>query len=54
MEVAPGAPDGAIEARQIGFRYGVAERWIVDEASFRIEPGEFVAITGRSGGARLR
>ena len=39
----------AIEVRDLRFRYGESESWILDGVSFRIEPGETVAIVGVSG-----
>lgn len=43
---------GALEARRLRFRYGQYDPWILDDASFRIEPGESVAIVGPSGGGK--
>ncbi len=40
---------GAIELRNVGFSYAAHERPVLHQISFRIEPGEFVAITGPSG-----
>jgi ATP-binding cassette subfamily B protein RaxB len=42
-------PPAAIEARNLRFRYGDNEPWILDRLSFRVEPGETVAIVGASG-----
>jgi len=39
----------AIEVRNLRFRYGESEPWVLDGVSFRIEPGETVAIVGPSG-----
>ncbi len=39
----------AIEVRNLRFRYGENEPWVLDGISFRIEPGETVAIVGASG-----
>jgi ATP-binding cassette subfamily B protein RaxB len=39
----------AIEARGLGFRYADNDPWILRDLSFRIEPGESVAIAGPSG-----
>jgi ATP-binding cassette, subfamily B, bacterial CvaB/MchF/RaxB len=38
-----------IEVRNLCFRYSATDRWVIDNVSFRIEAGESVAITGRSG-----
>lgn len=46
---APGTLAGGIEARQLSFRYTEDGPLVLDEVSFRIEPGEFVAIVGASG-----
>ena len=39
----------AIEARNLRFRYSETDPWVLDRVSFRIEPGETVAIVGASG-----
>jgi len=39
----------AIEVRDLSFRYGANDAWVLDGLSFRIEAGESVAITGGSG-----
>jgi ATP-binding cassette, subfamily B, bacterial CvaB/MchF/RaxB len=47
-----GPPDRmpvAIEARNLRFRYGTSDPWVLDGIDFRIEPGESVAIVGESG-----
>jgi ATP-binding cassette subfamily B protein RaxB len=46
--VEPGHGVG-IEVRDLWFRYGAESPWIFRGLSFRIEPGESVAITGPSG-----
>lgn len=38
-----------IEVRDLWFRYGTGSPWIIRGLSFKIEPGESVAITGPSG-----
>lgn len=45
----PGALSGAIEARQLAFRYTEDGPLVLDDVSFRVEPGEFVAVVGASG-----
>jgi ATP-binding cassette subfamily B protein RaxB len=42
-------PPVAIEAKNLRYRYGDNEPWVLDGLSFRIEAGETVAITGASG-----
>ncbi|MBV9521355.1 MAG: peptidase domain-containing ABC transporter [Alphaproteobacteria bacterium] len=44
--------DGAVEIRNLSFRYVEGEPYVLDNASIRIAPGEFVAITGPSGGGK--
>jgi len=39
----------AIEARNLRFRYSETDAWVLNGVSFRIEPGETVAIVGSSG-----
>lgn len=43
---------GGIELHDVAFRYGDAEAEVLRGVSLRIEPGEFVAITGPSGGGK--
>ena len=38
-----------IEAKDLRFRYGVTDPWVLDGVSFRIDAGESVAVTGGSG-----
>jgi len=45
-------PQGAIEARGLRFRYGEGDRLILDGADLTVAPGEFLAITGASGGGK--
>ncbi|MDT0379169.1 NHLP bacteriocin export ABC transporter permease/ATPase subunit [Streptomyces sp. DSM 42041] len=45
----PGVLTGAIEASGLSFRYGEGEPLVLDDVSFRVEPGEFVAVVGASG-----
>ena len=35
--------------RDLSFRYGASDPWVLEDLSFRIEPGEWVAIAGPSG-----
>jgi ATP-binding cassette subfamily B protein RaxB len=39
----------ALEVHDLRFRYGENEPWVLDGVSFRIQPGESVAIAGASG-----
>jgi ATP-binding cassette, subfamily B, bacterial CvaB/MchF/RaxB len=39
----------SIEVRDLCFRYGEGEPWVLDHVSLRIDPGECVAIVGPSG-----
>ncbi|WP_328752483.1 NHLP bacteriocin export ABC transporter permease/ATPase subunit [Streptomyces sp. NBC_00285] len=45
----PGPLTGAMEARKLSFRYSDDGPLILDDVSFEIRPGEFVAIVGPSG-----
>jgi ATP-binding cassette, subfamily B, bacterial CvaB/MchF/RaxB len=39
----------ALELKNLKFRYADTEPWVIQDLSLRIEPGEHVAIVGRSG-----
>ena len=43
---------GAVEAEDVQFRYGDMEELVLRGVSLKVEPGEFVAITGPSGGGK--
>ena len=43
---------GAIEFRNVWFRYPETERWVLEDVSFLIEPGETVAIVGATAGGK--
>lgn len=42
-------PDASVEVRNLSFRYGENEPWILKNCNLRVESGESVAITGPSG-----
>lgn len=43
---------GAIDVRDLRFRYAEGEPWVLDGANFSIKPGEFIAVAGPSGGGK--
>ncbi len=43
---------GGIEVRDLAFRYAPGEPFVFERLSFRIEAGEYVALTGPSGGGK--
>ncbi|MDI1483415.1 peptidase domain-containing ABC transporter [Polyangium sp. y55x31] len=43
---------GHIELERVSFRYNPLDPLVVDDVSLRIEPGQFVAIVGRSGSGK--
>jgi ATP-binding cassette subfamily B protein RaxB len=43
---------GAMALTGVSFRYGSTDRWVLEDVSLDIEPGEFIAITGASGGGK--
>ncbi|MEY9836403.1 NHLP bacteriocin export ABC transporter permease/ATPase subunit [Streptacidiphilus sp. EB103A] len=45
----PGVLSGAIEVGQLSFRYAEDGPLVLDDVSFQVQPGEFVAIVGASG-----
>jgi ATP-binding cassette subfamily B protein len=47
-----GEPRGAVEFRDVSFRYPGTERYVLRDISFRIEPGQTVAIVGRTGSGK--
>ncbi|MEU2425048.1 ABC transporter ATP-binding protein [Streptomyces sp. NPDC007851] len=47
-----GRPDGAIEVRDVGFRYPGADKTALEGLSFTVSPGELVIITGPSGAGK--
>ncbi|MGW7205788.1 NHLP bacteriocin export ABC transporter permease/ATPase subunit [Streptomyces sp. NPDC054837] len=45
----PGPLSGGIEARRLSFRYSDDGPLVLDDVSFEVRPGEFVAVVGPSG-----
>jgi ATP-binding cassette subfamily C protein len=45
----PGPLSGGIEARRLSFRYSDDGPLVLDDVSFKVRPGEFVAVVGPSG-----
>jgi ATP-binding cassette, subfamily B, bacterial CvaB/MchF/RaxB len=43
---------GGIKVRDVSFRYGASDQFILQNIDFAVEPGSFVAITGPSGGGK--
>lgn len=48
----PGVVKGDIEVSGVSFRYGESAPLVLNDISFRIMPGEFVAVVGTSGGGK--
>lgn len=44
--------DGSVEVNGLSFRYSEETPWVLDNISFRIRKGEYVAIVGRSGSGK--
>ena len=44
--------EGRIDFCDVSFRYGESDRLVLDQVSLRIEPGDFLAVTGPSGGGK--
>lgn len=44
--VRPDRIEGAVEFENVWFRYPGTERWVLEDVSFRIEPGQTVAVVG--------
>lgn len=45
-------PKGRIELRNVRFRYGAADRYVLDGVDLTIEPGSFLALIGPSGAGK--
>ncbi len=43
---------GALRLAGVGFRYGEREPWILREVNLNVEPGDFIALVGPSGGGK--
>jgi ATP-binding cassette, subfamily B, bacterial CvaB/MchF/RaxB len=43
---------GAIKLRDASFRYGAADQLVLQDINLDVKPGEFIAITGPSGGGK--
>jgi ATP-binding cassette subfamily B protein RaxB len=43
---------GGIELRDVSFRYAETERFVLEKVSLSVAPGEFLTITGPSGGGK--
>src|SRR5262249_5516049 len=53
ITLSPGAAkDAAIEVKHVYFRYSDTEPWLLEDVSFRVEPGECVAVVGPSGAGK--
>lgn len=51
-QVELGVAQGALEFREVCFRYAGAERNALDAVSFKVLPGQTVALVGQSGGGK--
>jgi ATP-binding cassette subfamily B protein RaxB len=45
-------PSGRIEVRNLSFRYGPSESFVFEHVNFVVEPGDYLAIIGPSGGGK--
>jgi ATP-binding cassette, subfamily B, bacterial CvaB/MchF/RaxB len=52
VDFMPAAHEAAIEVNHLYFRYSDAEPWLLEDVSFRVEPGECVAVVGPSGAGK--
>lgn len=46
------SPKGGLEFRNVWFRYPGTERWVLRDVSFRVEPGQTVAVVGPTGAGK--
>jgi ATP-binding cassette, subfamily B, bacterial CvaB/MchF/RaxB len=44
--------EGALELRNVFFRYSETEPFVLENINLKVEPGEFVTVTGPSGGGK--
>jgi len=44
--------EGAIRIRNLSFRYGISDPYVLENINLDINPGDFLAITGASGGGK--
>ena len=51
-QVDPGQLQGAIDLSEVSFRYAADGPLVLDEVTFRAEPGEFIALVGPSGSGK--
>jgi ATP-binding cassette subfamily B multidrug efflux pump len=51
-KVTPARARGALEFRRVSFRYPGTERVVLHDLSFRVEPGETVAVVGPTGAGK--
>jgi ATP-binding cassette subfamily B protein RaxB len=49
---APESQDASIDVRNLFFRYSDTEPWLLEDITFRVKPGECVAIVGPSGAGK--
>lgn len=52
IEVIKGEVAGAVEFRNVSFRYPGAEKSVLEDISFAVPPGSMVALVGRSGAGK--
>ncbi|MEM7005900.1 MAG: peptidase domain-containing ABC transporter [Pseudomonadota bacterium] len=44
--------DGNLSLRGVSFRYGAADKWVLDDVSLEIRAGDFIALVGPSGSGK--